>query len=498
MTDSRRVSPTPSLLSSSALSLATSVLPLLVAVVALPVLTRQLGTERLGLLSLAWAWLGYATLLDLGLGRALTRLVAASDTAAPGSGSVRGAVATAHRTLALLGAVVGMTGACLAPWYVTHVLSVTASLRTDAIASAIVFALTVPAITGASVPRAVLEATQQFRRVNLIRLPVGVGTFAVPLLLLPFTVSLTAIASILAAIRVWAWWRYSVHADTQLPRTGHDAPSRAHLRPLLKAGAWMTVSNVLSPLMTVADRFLIGSLVSVSAVALYAVPWEAVTKLWVVPGALTMVLFPAAARASTMTPETLAPLHAIGVRIVTLIVVPACAIAALLASPALRFFGGAQYLGESVLVLRILAVGVAANCIATIPFTLLQATGRARFTALLHLGEVIPFLVVLWLLVDRYGIVGAAVAWTTRVVVDAAVLLWRAQAVAPLQAGTLWLSGTGIVVIAGCAWIGQTSAFPLTTTLPIAVVLAAMLALTGWTRRTPAERAVLEHAGHRP
>ena len=35
-------------------------------------------------------------------------------------------------------------------------------------------------------------------------------------------------------------------------------------------GAWITVSNVLSPIMTVADRFLIGSLVSVSAVALYA------------------------------------------------------------------------------------------------------------------------------------------------------------------------------------------------------------------------------------
>jgi O-antigen/teichoic acid export membrane protein len=69
----------PSLLRSGALSLFTSALPLAVALAALPLLTRQLGTERLGLLALAWAWLGYAALLDLGLGRALTRLVAAAD-----------------------------------------------------------------------------------------------------------------------------------------------------------------------------------------------------------------------------------------------------------------------------------------------------------------------------------------------------------------------------------------------------------------------------------
>ena len=64
-----------SLLRSGAFSLVTSAAPLVVALVALPVLTRVLGAERLGLLALAWAWLGYAALLDLGLGRALTRLV---------------------------------------------------------------------------------------------------------------------------------------------------------------------------------------------------------------------------------------------------------------------------------------------------------------------------------------------------------------------------------------------------------------------------------------
>src|SRR5215469_9230201 len=50
--------------------------PMLVAVFCIPILIRGLGKERFGVLTLAWALIGYASLFDLGLGRALTQLVA--------------------------------------------------------------------------------------------------------------------------------------------------------------------------------------------------------------------------------------------------------------------------------------------------------------------------------------------------------------------------------------------------------------------------------------
>ncbi|MCU1256814.1 MAG: Membrane protein, partial [Candidatus Angelobacter sp.] len=50
--------------------------PVAVAVVCLPILKRGLGTERLGIISLAWVVIGYFGLFDLGLSRALTKLVA--------------------------------------------------------------------------------------------------------------------------------------------------------------------------------------------------------------------------------------------------------------------------------------------------------------------------------------------------------------------------------------------------------------------------------------
>ena len=480
----------PSLMRSGALSLITSAAPLVVALVALPVLTRQLGTERLGLLALAWAWLGYAALLDFGLGRALTRMVAASDAGEALEAPIGAFVSTAHVTLAVVGAVVGAVGAALATLYVTHVLRVSDAMRADAIIGAILFALTVPLITGSSVPRAVLEARRQFRDVNLVRLPVSVGTFAVPLLLLPFTTSLTAIALTLAAIRAWAWWRYASLARAILPRGSGDASSRTHLRPLLREGAWMTVSNVLSPLMMVADRFVIGSLISVSAVALYAVPWEAVTKLWIVPGALAMVLFPAMARAATSEPAQLIPLHSASVRLLTLTVTPVCSVACFLAPWLLRLAGGAQYGGDSVDVLRILSIGVAANCIANAPFTLLQASGHARRTATLHLFEIIPFGAALWFGVTYGGIAGAAIAWTVRVCVDALLLAWRAQSIAPLSAGMLMLNALGVVAVAACAFIGRVAPDANIVALLIAIGVAGVFPVLLWNQRSAAERLV--------
>ena len=480
----------PSLLRSGALSLVTSAAPLVVALVALPVLTRQLGTERLGLLALAWAWLGYAALLDFGLGRALTRMVAAADAGEVLEAPIGAFVTTAHVTLALVGVVVGAVGATLAPWYVTHVLRVSDALRSDAIIAAMLFALAVPLITGSSVPRAVLEARRQFRDVNLVRLPVSVGTFAVPLLLLPFTTSLTAIALVLAAIRAWAWWRYAALARSILPRVNGDSSSRTYLRPLLREGAWMTVSNVLSPLMMVADRFVIGSLISVSAVALYAVPWEAVTKLWIVPGALTMVLFPAIARAATSESAQLIPLHAASVRLLTLIVTPVCCVACLLAPWLLRLAGGAQYGGESVDVLRILAIGVAANCIASVPFTVLQACGRARRTATLHLLEIVPFGAALWFGVTHGGIAGAAIAWTVRVCADALLLAWRAQSVAPLSAGILTINALGVIAVAASAFIGRIAPDANVVALLLGIAVAGVFPVLLWNQRPTAERLV--------
>ena len=52
------------------------VAPMVAAVVSIPILIRHVGVDGFGVLSLAWILVGYFSLFDLGLGRALTRFVA--------------------------------------------------------------------------------------------------------------------------------------------------------------------------------------------------------------------------------------------------------------------------------------------------------------------------------------------------------------------------------------------------------------------------------------
>src|SRR5262245_43721939 len=57
-------------------NLAANVTPVLLAVAVLPILIPAYGPDRYGLLCLAWTAISYFSLLDIGIGRALTQLVA--------------------------------------------------------------------------------------------------------------------------------------------------------------------------------------------------------------------------------------------------------------------------------------------------------------------------------------------------------------------------------------------------------------------------------------
>ena len=67
MTTFRRV------LANTGWNLLATLLPLFAALLAMPWLAQQLGTERFGLLALAWVLIGYFGLFEFGLGRAPPR-----------------------------------------------------------------------------------------------------------------------------------------------------------------------------------------------------------------------------------------------------------------------------------------------------------------------------------------------------------------------------------------------------------------------------------------
>lgn len=445
-------------------------LPLLVALAATPFLIHSLGTDRFGILVLAWVLIGYFSIFDLGIGRALTQLVAQRI----GAGRMAGVAGPAWTALILtfvLGVLGGVLLAVMTPWLVHNLLRVPTGLQQETVRAFDILALSIPIVISSAALRGILEATLRFGMVNAVRIPVGLLQYLGPLLVVLVSHSLIAIVTALAFLRLIAWLVQGWLCMKVLPdlRTAIKLESGA-VTQLLRVGGWMTVSNLINPLLAYADRFMIGALVSVSAVTYYATPSELITRVMVIPVALTGVLFPTFASSYARDPLRAQGLFERGVHYVFLALLPIVLLTITLARGGLELWLGPDFASKSAIVLQVLAVGVLFNSLAQVPFAFLQGVGRPDLTAKLNAVETpLYFGLAIWL-IRSYGIDGAALAWTLRVAVDAGALFILAQRVA----GTLALRRSGMTAAIEASALLVIAAV-VSTSVPISLLVAPLL-----------------------
>src|SRR6266568_4948671 len=196
--------------------------PLAAGLLAIPIITRSLGDGRFGLLALMWTIIGYFSLLDLGLGRATTKFVAQA-LAEQDMRRVQHVAGFTAAGQAALGVVGGAALATVTSWVVTHLLRVPAELQ--------------------------VEAEQAFHWLALS---------------VPFVV----LSANLLALRVVACAVTAMAIRTALPGFRWELRlTRELVRPLLGYGGWVAVTNVVTPILTSLERFVLGSVAGLGAVA---------------------------------------------------------------------------------------------------------------------------------------------------------------------------------------------------------------------------------------
>lgn len=398
-------------------NLSGSILPLGVGLVTMPVLVSKLGVERFGILSLAWLLVGYFSFFDFGLGRALTRLVA-EKLGSRRADEIPELVGTATGVIRWLGLAAAVVLAGTAPWLVDW-LSISAAVREETLAGIWVLSVALPFVLLSAGWRGVLEAYSRFDLVNWVRIPLGIALFLAPLVALSFSSGLVPVMVSLAATRVVGWWLSRNMCYRLCPELKRGLQfDIGMIRPLLAFGGWMTVSNVVGPLMVYADRFLIGGLLSATAVAYYATPYEIVTRLWIVSGALTGVLFPIVAARLAGNRDSVSEVYRQAMKCVFALLVPAVAVLYLFAEEGLSWWLGSDFAQQGAAAARILLIGVFINALGQVAITVLHGAGRADWAAKLHLLELPFYLMALVLAAGSYGIEGVALVWMLRVLFD--------------------------------------------------------------------------------
>lgn len=385
---------------------------------AMAYLARQLDVESFGLLTLVFSFVGYATVLDGGVARAVIREVALNRA---DLGKAARIVGTGFWLVVVFGLLSALVMALLSDHLVIW-LKVTAGLEDSAssvfaMAGIIVIPLLLTALWVAPV-----EGMGRFKELNLIR---GLGYVA-----------------IFGGVSLAVWWHPTLFAAACGLLVGRLVMAamaclaggrilgtiplyfdRPALVRLYRFGGWLTVSNIVCPAIEYLDRFVISAVVGASRVAYYTGPAEMLAKLSSIPHAVSRALFPQLSAQNAHKPpglnDILMPMAiqaAVGVAVVFG--------ALLFGDEMMGLWLGSGYAETAGPILKILAVGYLCNSLNLIPYTALQAAGHSKLTASVYLVELLPYLLLLLFMVHTFGLYGAALAWVSKTLFELVAFFW--------------------------------------------------------------------------
>lgn len=387
------------------------VLPLLAAVLAIPVLISNIGTDRFGVLSLIWVVIGYFSLFDLGLGRAVTKLVSELDLQQ--SDLEMTSLCVTSLCIAGVAGLVGCGFVLLVFWGASIQNYLPINMQVEVRDAFYWVGLCIPVIVCTAVLKGVMEGLQRFRVLNLIRGPLGAVFFLLPAGASFLDASLTMAVAMSVMARLLMLYAHYLPCRCFLVWKQRML-SRIWIQPLLGFGGWFTVSNLVGPVIVYMDRFVLAAVVPFSNIAYYTAPFELVSKVLNIPVAVTSALFPAINKLQANSNESALKMKSqvqwlvfAGMAVVVLV---GCG----LANWFLKIWLGADFAEHSTRLMQWLLVGFGFNALAQVTYVSLQSQSQTRVVAYLHLLELPLYGGLLWMLISTFGMLGAAIAWATR------------------------------------------------------------------------------------
>jgi O-antigen/teichoic acid export membrane protein len=435
----------------TAYNLLGSLVPMVIGVVTVPIYLRLIGDVRYGVLALVWLFLGYFGLFDPGITRAALFHIARLGS--PSQERERESVFWTALAINICFGLVGGLALYLAatPFFMTT-FKMPASMRSEVLASLPWLAASVPVSIVTGVLGGALQAREGFGAFNLINAGTAMVSQLAPLAVahwhgpdLRWLIATVLITRGAAAIPML------IALASLMPLWVGGRFEKARVRTLFTYGGWVTISNLINPILTTMDR--IGSVIGAQAVAIYTVPFNLVSRISILPASFATSLFPKLSRGDRESSARLAEESIVALSaVMTPLVVGVIAVLHIF----MRYWVGADFASRAAPVGVILLAGVWINGLAIIPFEHLQAIDRPDLTAKFHAIEVLPFLGILWVGLHTFGLVGAAWAWTLRVTVDALLLIFVAGQTKGWQrmipGGVLVLAATLVVPTTILSW----------------------------------------------
>ncbi|WP_241287765.1 oligosaccharide flippase family protein, partial [Pseudomonas aeruginosa] len=178
-----------------------------------------------------------------------------------------------------------------AEYLVVDIFKVDRSSYEDALTGTRVAALCIPFFLASLVLQGYLEGVEDFYSFNKYRALSGTLTYLLPVAFLLFEKTFSSLIygllfaragscfliALIVSRRCSVWtWRWDVKV----------------FKTLISFGSWLTITNIISPVMVYMDKFLIARITGAGELAYYAAPSELINRMSILPVAITRAVFP--------------------------------------------------------------------------------------------------------------------------------------------------------------------------------------------------------------
>jgi O-antigen/teichoic acid export membrane protein len=211
---------------------------------------------------------------------------------------------------------------------------------------------------------------------------------------------------------------------------------RRLLKPLLKFGAGLAFSAVAAVLLANLEKLLVGRFISVESLAFYTVAFTLANMATMFSFAMLQSLVPAFSQ--LLAPEKrqqFDDLFARSLKLGIILLLPSLMVLFVIAKPFFTIWAGPDFGRESTGPFYVLLIGLLFNMLAYIPYGSIVAFGRTDLVAKTHWSELVPYSILAAVLINYFGIVGAAAAWSVRLVFDSLIFLWLSKSVVKVRIG---------------------------------------------------------------
>lgn len=391
----------------------------------MPYMVGKLGTDAYGLLMTVGIVTNYLWFMDLGLGQATVKYVA-EHAARNEWDEVNRILWTSVVSYLVLGSLAALVLVTIAPLCVTSWFQIPVELQDEALS---VFDLSaIGFIIGMvnNAPASIAKALQRFDIVN--KIAVGVGTTQT-LLTIVLLASGYSVSQVVAGNVIVATVSLTLNARIArrlLPRSTLPSWNQSTFRKLVRFGGYTILEDIVNPLLTTWEKVILANQLSATMVSYYMVPFNILTRLLLIPGAVGNALFPLLSGFhGTGLNDKGSEISIRGARYIAIVLLPIVLMMVWFGEEFLTVWMGKEFATHGFPALQILSVAMFVHSLAFTPFNLLRAAGRPEITMFVRLVQLPLYLPLTFIVVQKSGLTGAAGAYLVYRSLDT-VLLWVA------------------------------------------------------------------------